>query len=273
MKRFALVAIILLFATVVCAQEAKITSYYAGALYTGSYNKELSLSHDINIRGAGEMTIVLNDATDIFFRGAYVVGGKSFGQFWLREKYKDFQFDVGFLGRPVGFLNRPSPIGNGAQFEPPGTAVIPGSGTGVVLSQKMDNLSLYGSAYYAPDIEKADYNLGAKYNFGDFSLSVCGFYNPENHGIASTLKSESTTVTVFESKDLRSCFLEIPFGNFGSPFFTAVYDKGEEKLSSAEIGWTKGFDLRDSYNNLKGLVGCGYITTDEVFNIYFWLYL
>lgn len=63
---------------------------------------------------------------------------------WWNTQIKNTTLQIGFMGRPIAFLNRPSPVSSGAQFEPRGLSVIPGSAIGGLLTQKISDMKVYG---------------------------------------------------------------------------------------------------------------------------------
>ena len=240
----------------------EITKSFIGVLYTGSYDRDLKVSHNANLRLAAEFKI-----SDFCFRGIYTSENKNFlGAEWLKNFSDYTSITLGYMARPVTFLNRPHPISAGAQFEPPSLGVIPGSAIGGLLTQKFSGGNLYGGVYYLPNEKLPEYNLGFSNDVGSFG----GFFSERNSGVAGTVKFSGLTLTgYYESIKTTSCFMEVVLGDLGAPYLSIVYDR-KEKTYDSEVGWTREWEVD---KNIYVLIGLGYLPEAKILNVYFWVHL
>lgn len=262
MKKLTLL-VILLFLVSAPIMGQELTKYFAGVLYTGSYDRDLKVSHNANFRLAAEFKV-----SGFTFRNAYSSENKNMCQVWWSNSFgEDTEIRFGFMPRPTAILNRPNIVTAGAQFEPGGVNVIPGAAIGGLFTQKLSDMKVYGGVYYLPNEKIPEYNIG-------FSNSVAGvgyFFSERNMGVAGTLKFSGLTLTgYYESIKTTSCFAEVVLGDLGAPYVSVVYDR-TNKTYDSEIGWTKEYSIYS--NNVYVLVGFGYLPEAKVLNVYFWVHL
>jgi len=171
------------------------------------------------------------------------------------------------MERPIAFLNRPSPVSAGAQFEPGGINVIPGSAIGGLVSQKISDVKVYGGIYYLPNEKIPEYNLGFSNDVG----GVGYFFSEKNFGVAGTVKIPDllTLTGYYGSIKTTSGFVEVVLGDLGASYLSVIYDRNS-KIWDSEIGWTKEWGVKES---AYVLVGLGYLPEAKVLNIYFWVHL
>ncbi len=253
----------------VMAQNVELTKKHAGVLYVGSYNKNFNILHSSNVWFGGEITLNSEDGnTSFIFRGIYKSDG-NFGQFYLNQRIsQSMELLAGYMGRPIAFLNRPTPLEG--QFEPGALRVIPGSATGVILKQQYSRTSyLTGGIYYIPQ-KGPEIDMGIKIDEG----SVGGMYNSGIWDVAGTYKIDALRCTAYHnSEKINSFFCEVRT-SFCNPYAFVIYNRGTKSSENWEFGFTKTFSIKNSLPEVitKALVGLGYNGKTEMANIYFWLY-
>ncbi|MFA5838512.1 MAG: hypothetical protein WC849_01040 [Candidatus Paceibacterota bacterium] len=242
----------------------ELTKYFAGVLYTGSYDQNLNVLHGANLRLAGQFEV-----SNFVFRGVYTSENKNLFLAWWDAQIENTTVQVGFMGRPIAFLNRPSPVSAGAQFEPGGLSVIPGSAIGGLLTQKISDTKVYGGVYYLPNEKLPEYNIG----FSNDVSSVGYFFSEKSFGVAGTIKiPDLLTLTGYiESLKTTSGFLEVVLGGLGAPYVSVVYDRNK-KVYDSQVGWTKKWKVKEK-ENVYVLLGLGYLPEAKVLNVYFWVHL
>lgn len=261
MKKLTLfVTLLFLISVPIVGQE--LTKHFAGVLYTGSYDRDLKVSHNANLRLAGQFEV-----SNFIFMGVYTSENKNLLLAWWNAQIENTTFQIGFMGRPIAFLNRPSPVSAGAQFEPGGLSIIPGSTIGGLLTQKISNTKVYGGIYYLPNEKLPEYNIG----FSNETGGIGYFFSEKSLGVAGTIKIPDllTLTGYYESVKTTSGFVEVVLGDLGAPYLSVVYDR-DDKIYNSEIGWTQEWPINKSAHVL---VGFGYIPEAKMFNTYFWIHL
>ncbi len=275
MKKMVLI-IVLFLCSFSFAQEIEITNKHVGVFNSVTYDENMNITNDADIRIAAGVIVKKDSVVSFCFRSIFVNPGNSFAQFWIQEKYKDLTFKAGLMPRPIS-LNRDSPVDHGAQFEPKGTTVIPGGTTGMVVVQKIDALSVSAGTYYLASSKSIEYNGSVEMKFDGTSVLAAGFYSREKYGIAGTVKCKYGRITGYwDSENTISGVAAVNIGSYGTLFCTGIYDYITKKPSHFQFGWVRDFSIPVTVLSekveLQYLAGFGYVTTDKKLNAYLWIY-
>lgn len=273
MKNIAIIVVFCILCTPLFAQDISLTQKHVGIINTVTYDERLKSTNDVNLRISSQVIVNHDSLTNVFLRCVFTYPGIGFGQFWIEEKHKDLTFKAGLMPRPIS-LNRPSPVGHEAQFEPKGTTVIPGGGTGLLLVQKIKEIvSVSGGVYYLPSEKIPEYNAGVQTKVSNLSVMAAGFYSKKKHGIGFTIQYEPVKITGFwDSEKTLSGFSKFTIGEYGDAFCTFIYDRIAHHAQHFQIGLAKDYFVNVESLDFRCLFGCGYVTTNKVLNIYIWMY-
>ncbi|MFA4936751.1 MAG: hypothetical protein WC575_00440 [Patescibacteria group bacterium] len=252
----------------------KVTKTYAGILYTGSYNSELTITHEASIRVGGDFTAPLFESIELGAWAGYDFSPSSnsvFGKFVLSKDFGTIKIAGGFMPRPITLIMRPMPLTSGGHFEPPAIAAIPGVGTGLAISRQFANgpFIQVGSYYLAPH-KKIEWNACLEQKTVLGTLKLGGFASTVRKGIAAGVECDEMTLKWFVANDkVTTGFVEYRAKWF-APYVTANYNKYSRSFDHLELGWTKVYQ---GPNGIQTLVGMGWQYHSKLTNLYVQVYL
>lgn len=260
MKSLLLFVIVSLMPCFASAQDsAYIQKTYAGILYTGSYNSEGSIFHNMSARVGAQGEVILQDLS-IDFRAGYDFspeGNLILGNFFFKNVQSFGTFQLGFMPKPIAYEMRPSPISPGGHFEPPSLTVMPGSGSGLMFSSDIPDGCIMAGTYYLDASQSIEYNFAVSKRLSPSAeVKLAGIWSRINKGAALSMSLDKTSFTCFASTDsIVSAFLSVA-GPVVDPYISVVYSyqNGRNDFNNFEFGWTKTCNMM----KVNALIGLAY---------------
>lgn len=258
--------------------SAYISHSYAGILYTGAYNSHLAESNSLSALAGAEGKILLNDVISMNFRAGYEFAPNSstiLGNFSFEGKTNFAVIAIGYLSRPIATTMRPDPISAGGHFERPALSIMPGSGTGLLISKKWSNqgLDLMVGSFYLDTTRCIELDLSlVKYFGASNALKVSGFWGRDRKGLAFGMNLQRASLTIFASTDSKLSLLGAVRSVVISPYLSVIYDhrRQRDSFDDLELGWRRQCMASGL---LRIIVGMGYIESSKLLNFYVQVYL
>lgn len=191
--------------------------------------------------------------------------------FWWMKDFSLFEFNVGYLPRPVALINRPEPVSSAGNFEPPCKSVIPGPAFGALTRikfEKFGNDLMLG--LYRTDKDLVEFNFGIQQdiNWSIFQkIGISGYRSCKNKdgkcvsGVVLNAELEKLSLMFFSGRDANSVRTYSGFVYFGLTDNAGIYTclvHQQEKWQKAEVGIFKLLSEKISGIKVEYLLGTGY---------------
>jgi hypothetical protein len=197
---------------------------------------------------------------------------------WSIEATNWLTINTGYTIRPIT-LHRPYPPTAGSHFEPPSLGKIPGGDLGLYSKiSPFQGHDFYLGVYNQDG--SPEYNLAYQVtDLQGWNLAISGYSDLDTiQGVAVSMASQWSSITVFNSNEWTSFLLAGKLNNGLEPYLTAHFDKDNTNTDQdgIEIGLVKNFSQKWESLPFKvnALFGVGYILLPEKqLNFYFQFYI
>lgn len=271
----ALLLLLISFSTLRAEDKAPyLEKAYFGALYVGSMPDYYQFQNDIfPLVGVKTKFPILSG--NLYSRLLYNFQ-KPNAHFWWMKKISFFEFNAGYFPRPVAIINRPEPVSNAGNFEPPCKGVIPGPALGVlgrINSKKIGSDLMFG--LYKTNKDSVEFNLGIQQeiNWSIFKkVGISGYHSNQRNkdgdhvnGIVLNAELKRLSLMFFSGRDVNSIRTYSGFAYFALTDKAGIYTQfvhQQEKWQIAEIGIFKILSEKICGIETEYLLGMGYVYSE-----------
>lgn len=251
-------------------KESYLEKFYFGALYAGSMTKDYyNFQHDIFPRVGVQTKFSL--ASGYLRSRVFYDFQKANASLWWIKKISSIELNVGYFPRPVAFINRPNPVSNAGNFEPPCKSVIPGPAFGVlgrINLDKIDSDLMVGLYQTRKNAVELNFGIQQNLNWSVFrKVGISGYHSSRKNGNGKytsgiVLNSELKRLSLmfFSGRDADSKTYS-GFAHFNTSENTAIFTcivHRDEKWEKIEVGAYKLLSEKILGTEVEYLLGIGY---------------
>jgi len=253
------------------SEESYLEKFYFGALYTGSLFKDYYNFQNDLLPLAG-IEVKFPVASGYLCSRVLYDFKEPEAHFWWMKKFSSFEFNVGYFLRPVALINRPEPVSDAGNFEPPSNSVIPGPAFGVLGTIDLESLGndlMLG--LYQTRKGSVEFNFGFQQNINWSifqKIGISGYHSSRKNeggkyinGIVWNAELERLSLMFFSGRDADSIKTYSGFVHFdlveNAGIFTCIVHQNE-KWEKVEIGVYKLLSENILGTEVEYLLGMGY---------------
>ncbi|MFH1259602.1 MAG: hypothetical protein ABII74_07330 [Elusimicrobiota bacterium] len=281
-KYFTVILILFFFSLPVFAKMSYLEKAYFGAYYMGSVGEDYyQFQNEIFPLVAVKVKLpLLSGSLNSIMLYDFEKPGANF---WWSKDLSSFQFNVGYLGRPITMLNRPQPVSAGKNFEPPAKSIIPGPAFGILLKKKFSgpNNNLMLGMYKTRD-GSVEFDFGFQQNINRGIIrkfSISGYGDGKFRGMAFSGELGKISLTFYSGQDrdfvkTRSGIINLDLRKNVS-LWTGFVNQ-DQKWQWSQVGICKTFSEKVGVIPVNYLLGASYTYSEvkpDSINVYLQVWL
>lgn len=252
-----------------------LTNKFVSVLASGAADENGKITHSVGFKGGAQVKAsLIEDYTDLFFRGIYSSDNKGFTGFWIRQTMTSWlNATAGLMARPITLANRISPVTGESGFESSAQAAIPGSALGGSLNMNFGSVSVSGAVHRLSKEKLPEYNtsIGIVNDTLGFSFKIGAYKSDVDNGIAGTVTAGIVKLMLYSAETKKSMLFELNHEVLS--FYFTLVDDSKNESNDLELGFCRSFSLPQITPTTNGLIGLAYNVQTKSIMSYLWVYL